>query len=234
MKRKYLLTIIALFIISAIISSCTRSASGSPTGSDAEGEDLPNPVSTQSQVMKDIIAGTKTAMAIPLDATEEAVPVESEETAENETTEAETTPEPEEEEEVIVLPTSTAGPPPEIALVYNADYCDASSDCRIISGQVLCTCILDYTKDQTLTVQVSNPFFGKGTDLDFLVSREGEYDVSKYILAGVAKYEPTGDGKNFFKAIVNIPDSLRGVDRIYLRINTENPVVYAENWFENN
>ena len=69
MKRKQTVLLAALIIFSVVIGACTRSASGSP--SDAAGTDtaLPNPVSTQSQLMKDIIAGTQTAMAVPLDAT---------------------------------------------------------------------------------------------------------------------------------------------------------------------
>lgn len=220
MKRKYLLTIITLLIISAFISSCTRSASGSPTDGTGEGEELPNPVSTQSQVMKDIIAGTKTAMAIPLDATEEVTPAEDNDAAETETTEAESTPEP--EEEVVILPTSTPGPPPEIALSYNVRGC--------LPGYYICE--VKVVPDQTITIQSAHPYLYKDETLTFTMGPEGEYDYSKYIVVGTAKYSPDQNGNNF-EVTVNIPDALRGVGQVVVRLETKDPNRFGMIFFDN-
>jgi len=223
MKRKYLLTIIALLIISAIIASCTRSAAGSPTGDSTEGDELPNPVSTQSQVMKDIIAGTKTAMAIPLDAVEEAATTDGEDTDNAETTEAEATPEPEQQtEEVIVVPTSTAGPPPEVTLSYNLRVCQP--------GYYICE--VEVVPDQTITIQSVHPYLYKDEDLTFTMGPEGEYDYSNYIVAGTAKYAPDENGNNF-EVTLNIPDALRGVGQIVIRLETKDPNRYGMIFFDN-
>jgi hypothetical protein len=223
MKRKYFLTIIALLIIGAIISSCTRSASGSPTGGAAEGDELPNPVSTQSQVMKDIIAGTKTAMAIPLDATVEAAPAEGEEAAEAESSVTEATPVPEEEkEEVIVLPTSTAGPPPEVTLIYNVRGC--------LPGYYICE--REVVRDQKITIQSAHPYLYRDEVLTFRMGPEGEYDYSKYIITGTAKYSPDTNGNNF-EVTLNIPDALRGVQQIVVRLETKDPNRYGMIFFDN-
>ena len=68
MKKNQIVLLAALTIFSVMIGACTRSASGGAADAP-EADTLPNPVSTQSQLMKDIIAGTQTAMAVPLDAT---------------------------------------------------------------------------------------------------------------------------------------------------------------------
>lgn len=221
MKRKYLVIIAALLIVSSVIASCTRSASGGPTDGAAEGEELPNPVSTQSQTMKNIIAGTQTAMAIPLDATEEAEEaVEGEEGAE-----AETTPEPEEEEdetEVVVLPTSTAGPPPVVTLKYNVQGCQP--------GYYICE--KEVVPDQKITLQSAHPYLYKDEDLTFTMGPEGEYDYSKYIIVGTAKFQPDGNGNNF-AVTLNIPDALRGVGQIVVRLETKDPNRYGMIFFDN-
>ena len=64
MKKKFLVSVIALAVLSLLAAACTRSASGSPSDVAKAESTLPNPVSTQSQLMKDIIAGTQTAMAM--------------------------------------------------------------------------------------------------------------------------------------------------------------------------
>ena len=219
MKRKYLMIITAILLFSTLVVSCTRSASGSPTDGAAEGEELPNPVSTQSQTMKNIIAGTQTAMAIPLDATEEAAPAEGEE--ETETAEAEATPIPEEEEE-IVLPTSTAGPPPEVTLSYNVSGCQP--------GYYICQ--VDVVPDQTVTIQSAHPYLYKEEDLVFTMGPEGEYDYSQYVVTGTAKYMPDENGNNF-EVTLNIPDALRGAGQIVVRLETKDPNRYGMIFFDN-
>ncbi len=223
MKHKYLVIITALLIVSSVIVSCTRSASGGPTDGAAEGEELPNPVSTQSQTMKNIIAGTQTAMAIPLDATD-AADMEEEAADGEETTDIEKTPEPEEEpeEEVVVLPTSTAGPPPTVTLEYNVKGCQP--------GYYICE--TEVVPDQKVTLQSAHPYLFKDEDLTFTMGPEGEYDYSKYIVAGTAKYQPDGNGNNF-AVTLNIPDALRGVGQIVVRLETKDPNRYGMIFFDN-
>lgn len=222
MKHRNLVIITALIIISSIIASCTRSASGGPTDTAVEDSELPNPVSTQSQLMKDIISGTQTAMAAPLDATAE-TPAED---GDGETTDegtVETTPEPEEEEEEIILPTSTAGPPPVVELKYNTTKC----------GPGFWLCIVSYQKDQTVTVQATHPWLLDDMDLTFKLGPEGMYDYSQYIVAGTAKYEPDSSKGYGFQATLNIPDSLRGTGTIVVLLETNNTEYFGSDYYNN-
>jgi len=221
MKHRNLVIITALIIISSIIASCTRSASGGPTDTAVEDSELPNPVSTQSQLMKDIISGTQTAMAAPLDATPE-TPAED---GDGETTgegTVETTPEPEEEEEII-LPTSTAGPPPVVELKYNTTKC----------GPGFWLCIVSYQKDQTVTVQATYPWLLDDMDLTFKLGPEGMYDYSQYIVAGTAKYKPDSSIGYGFQATLNIPDSLRGTGTIVVLLETNNTEYFGLDNYNN-
>jgi hypothetical protein len=170
--------------------------------------------------MKNIIAGTQTAMAIPLDATEAAAPAEGEE-ADDETTETGTTPEPE-EEEVVVLPTSTPGPPPEVTLSYNVKGCQP--------GYFICE--VEVVPDQKITIQSAHPYLYKDEVLTFTMGPEGEYDYSKYIVAGTAKYQPNENGNNF-AVTLTIPDALRGVGQVVIRLETKDPNRYGMIFFDN-
>ena len=222
MKHKNLVIITALIIISSIIVSCTRSASGGPADAAGEDSELPNPVSTQSQLMKDIISGTQTAMAAPLDATAETSAEDGEEETAEEGTE-ETTPEPEEGEDEIILPTSTAGPPPVVELKYNTTKC----------GPGIYLCIVSYQKDQTVTVQATHPWLLDDMDITFKLGPEGMYDYSKYIVTGTAKYEPDSSIGYGFQATLNIPDSLRGTGTIVVLIETDNPEYFGSDYYKN-
>ena len=220
MKHRNLVLITTLVIISSVIVSCTRSASGGPADTAVEDSELPNPVSTQSQLMKDIISGTQTAMAVPLDAPTETPTEDSEAETEGEDT-AETTPEPEEEE--IILPTSTAGPPPIIELKYNTTKC----------GPGIYLCIVSYQKDQTVTVQASYPWLLNNMDLTFKIGPEGMYDYSQYIIAGTAKYEPDSTKGYGFQTTLNIPDSLRGTGTIVVLLETNNSEYFGIDYYNN-
>ena len=231
MKRNQIVLLAALVIFSVMIGACTRSASGGASDAPEADTTLPNPVSTQSQLMKDIIAGTQTAMAVPLDATL-AAGTEVADTGDDDTT-VDATAEPKDVEPTAKpLPTSTPGPAPVVALEYNTNLCE-TRECTIVSGQLICCCIVSNTKDKDVTVQVSNPFFANGTEVSFLMAPEGQYDLSKYVLAAVSEYKPAGDGKNYFKVVLTIPDSLRGTNTIVVRADTENPIVYAQAYFPN-
>ena len=231
MKLRKFIIVTALIIISSVIVSCTRSASDGPTDAAVEDSGLPNPVSTQSQLMKDIISGTQTAMAAPLDATAETptedgkveTPVEDGEAETEGEGTVETTPEPEEEEEEIILPTSTAGPPPVVELKYNTTKC----------GPGFWLCVVSYQKDQTVTVQATYPWLLDNMDLTFKLGPEGLYDYSQYIVAGTAKYEPDPSKGYGFQVTLNIPDSLRDTGKIVVLLETNNADYYGTDWYNN-
>jgi len=221
MKHKNLVIIIALIIISSVFVSCTRSASGSPVDAVDGDSELVNPVSTQSQLMKDIISGTQTAMAVPLEITTDSETVEETDSADTETVES--TPEPEEVEEVVVLPTSTAGPPPEVELTYNTVKCGP--------GFYLCT--VSYLKDQTVTVQATYPWLLDNMDLTFKMGPDGMYDYSQYVIVGTAKYDPDSSKGYGIQVTLNIPDSLRGTGTIVVRLETNNTEYFGMDNFTN-
>ena len=63
MKKKYFVLLIVAAIGVLLFTACERSATRSPSDSAATDGEIPFPVSTQSQIMVDILAGTQTAQA---------------------------------------------------------------------------------------------------------------------------------------------------------------------------
>jgi hypothetical protein len=222
MKRTNLVLLAALIIFSFAIGACTRSASGSPTQEAGADTTLPNPVSTQSQLMKDIIAGTQTAMAVPLDATQAAGTQEADSGTKAAATD--TTPEPKNVEPTAKpLPTSTAGPAPVVTLEYNAKVC--------APGMFIC--IVSYVKDQTVTIQGSYPWLQNGMDLTFKMGPDGVYDFSKYIVVGTSTYKPDASKGNGFRVTLTIPDGMRGAGTIVVRLETNVSGYFGSDYFSN-
>ncbi len=158
---KKFIPIFLFIILAGMMAGCVRPASGTTVKLPTQSGQT-NPVSTQSALMKEIIAGTQTAMAAPVDATpaegEEAPAAEDDDDAAT----TETTPEPKQvEPTALPLPTSTAGPPPVVELEYNAKKCAPG----------LYLCITDYVKDQTVTVQGSYPWLLNDMDITFKMGR---------------------------------------------------------------
>ena len=209
MKKKFLVCVIAIAVLSLLTAACTRSASGSPSDTAKTEATLPNPVSTQSQLMKDIIAGTQTAMAVPQDATKAA---DQEKDSEGESPDADESDDedsaPKKEATAKPLPTSTPGPAPEVTLDYNTKKCAPG----------IYVCVQSYTKDQSVVLQATYPWLLDGSDLYFRMGPDGEYDYTKYIVVGTAEYQPTG-GQGF-EVTLNIPDSLRGTSSIVVLLDT--------------
>lgn len=225
MKKNIIVFISAIFALSAILGACTRSASGGPSDTPADQNTLPNPVSTQSQVMKDIIAGTQTAMAVPLDAT----PAEGEEGAGaddgEDAADTEPTAKPETVEATpIPLPTSTAGPPPAVELEYNSKTC--------APGYYICD--VGHVKDQTVVIQGTYPWLQNNTKLTFKMGHPDSYDFGNYIVVGTGEYKPDGSKGLGFRVTLNIPDALRGLDKIQVRLETNVSGYEGMWWFENN
>jgi len=222
MKRNQIVLLAALIIFSVMVGACTRSASGGAADAPEADTTLPNPVSTQSQLMKDIIAGTQTAMAVPLDATP-AAGTEVADTGDNDDdTTVEATPKPVEVEATAKpLPTSTPGPAPVVTLEYNTKKC----------GPGVYICTTEWVKDQTVTVQGSYPWLLNDMELTFKMGPEGMYDFSKYIVVGTSTYKP--EGGQGFKVTLNVPDSLRGTATLVVLLETNDPNYYGSDYYSN-
>jgi hypothetical protein len=216
MKKKILVSVIALAVLSLFAAACTRSASGSPSDVAKAESTLPNPVSTQSQLMKDIIAGTQTAMAVPLDGTAAAADDNGEKLAVDET------PAPKAEATAKPLPTSTDGPPPVVSLNYNTSKC--------APGYYVC--VQSYKKDQSVVLQATYPWLLDDMDLTFKMGPEGEYDYTQYIVVGTAHYSPQGSAQGF-DVTLNIPDSLRGSNLVVVLLETDMADYYGSDYFTN-
>ena len=221
MKKNQIVLLAALIIFSVMIGACTRSASGGVADAPEADTKLPNPVSTQSQLMKDIIAGTQTAMAVPLDATL-AAGTEVAAADDDDDTTVDATAEPNEIEPTVKpLPTSTPGPAPEVALEYNTKKCAPG----------LYLCVVAYVKDQTATIQGSYPWLLNNMELTFKMGPDGMYDFSKYVVVGTTTYKP--EGGQGFRVTLNIPDSLRGTGTVVVLLETNDPNYYGSDYFQN-
>jgi hypothetical protein len=221
MKKKILACVIVLAAFSLLFAACTRSASGSTSQAAKSEPTLPNPVSTQSQLMKDIIAGTQTAMAMPVDAT----PADGEIDATNENGEevtVEGTPQPKKEPTKLALPTSTAGPAPEVVLDYNTKKCAPG----------LYVCVKSFKKDQSVVLQATYPWLMDDMELTFKMGSDGVYDYSEYIVVGTAHYSPESAAQGF-EVTLNIPDSLRGTATIVVLLQSDVADYYGTDYFTN-
>ncbi len=217
MKKKILVCVIALAVLSLLFAACTRSASGGTSEAAKAEATLPNPVSTQSQLMKDIIAGTQTAMAMPVDGT----PADDADADEDSPT-TEKTPEPKKEATKLVLPTSTEGPPPEVELDYNTSKCAPG----------LYVCVKSYKKDQSVVLQATYPWLMGNMDLTFKMGPDGVYDFNQYIVVGTANYSPQGAAQGF-EVTLNIPDSLRGTATLVVLLQSDVADYYGTDYFAN-
>ena len=169
--------------------------------------------------MKDIIAGTQTAMAQPADedAAEDTGEDSDLELADEDAEDKDV----DEEPTMVPLPTSTPGPAPEVVLEYNTKKC----------GPNVYVCIQSYVKDQKVVLQATYPWLLDDMDLTFKMGPEGVYDYSDYIVVGTAKYEPSGS--QGFEVELTIPDSLRGSSLIVVLLETNNSQYYGTDYFTN-
>ncbi len=222
MKRNQIVLLAALIIFSVMVGACTRSASGGAADAPEADTTLPNPVSTQSQLMKDIIAGTQTAMAVPLDATQAAGTEVADTANDDDDAAVDATAEPDVVEPTAKpLPTSTPGPAPVVVLEYNTKKCAPG----------LYLCVVEYVKDQTATVQGSYPWLLDNMELTFKMGPDGMYDFSKYVVVGTTTYKP--EGSQGFRVTLNVPDSLRGTGTIVVLLETNDPNYYGSDYFQN-
>lgn len=64
MSKRIYAIILVILLLGLLLSACERSASVSPLATATANSEIPFPVATQSQIMKDILAATQTAAAL--------------------------------------------------------------------------------------------------------------------------------------------------------------------------
>ncbi len=215
MKTRTYYSLALIVLISIVFSACVRPASGTPDSIPTTEATVPNPVSTQSQLMKEIIAGTQTAMALssgegtaepttdPSTTTTTDGEGDGQSTATN-TPAATAAP---------ALPTATAGPPPVVTLTYNNSSC----------GPGLYLCTVSVIKDQSVTIQGTNSWLMTGWNITFTMRPNGA-DESQGIVVGTAVYD--AEGSPGFQVTLTIPDSLRGFETIIVRMDSDDCSTY--------
>ncbi len=211
--KKRIFSLLALIVLSSLVfSACVRPASGTTESVPTTNATLPNPVSTQSQLMKDIIAGTQTAMAL---ASSNGTPAATSSSSTVAATSAGTTTtvNTPSATSTPALPTATAGPPPVVTLTYNSSSC----------GPGLYICTVSVIKDQSVTIQGANSWMMKGWNLKFTMRPNGA-DESQGIIVGTAVYDT--DGSPGFQVTLTIPDSLRGFETIIVRLDSDDCSTY--------
>lgn len=223
MKR--FIPIAFMIILVGIITACVRPASGTvvkiPTQSSQS-----NPVSTQSALMKEIIAGTQTAMAMASSGTQAVLPTPLPGTTSIPGTQAATfgtttpvyaSPTPK-TASATQYPTLTPGPPP----VVDPTYISGSSG-NAVPEFIITKVVADWS----VTIQTTTNYPANNT---FTV-RIGPYG-SLGVNGIIAGFTNSGKG-GIFTATYMIPDALRGSDKLHIRMEGENGF-YSYNWFYNN
>jgi len=211
MKMRTFFPAALIILLSIVFSACVRPASGTAESVPTSNATLPNPVSTQSQLMKEIIAGTQTAMALASnDGTPQATAATANSNATTDSTAATNTPA---TTAAPALPTSTVGPPPVVTLTYNGSSC----------GPGLYLCTVSVIEDQSVTIQGTNSWLMKGWNITFTMRPNGA-DEAQGIVVGTAVYDT--EGSPGFQVTLTIPNSLRGFETIIVRLESDDCSAY--------
>jgi hypothetical protein len=216
MRKSITLT---LFIILAIImTGCVRPASGTtvkiPTQSGQS-----NPISTQSALMKEIIAGTQTAMALVTGGTPApgvTVPAGTQVSSIKTATPVYASPTPG-TTSATIYPTLTPGPPPVVEPTYISGPAGNAVPEFVITKVV---------QDWSVTIQTTTYYPANNT---FTV-RMGPYG-SLGVGGTVVGFTNSGKG-GIFTATYIIPNALRGSAQIHIRMDGENGF-FSYNYFYN-
>ena len=208
-----------LFIILAIImAGCVRPASGTTVKISTQSGQS-NPVSTQSALMKEIIAGTQTAMALASGGTPAAgvtvaagTQVASIKTA----TPVYTSPTPGTASSTI-YPTLTPGPPP----VVQPTYISGSA-----SNAEAAFAVTKVVQDWSVTIQTTT-YYPANNSFTVRMGPYGSLGVNGIVVG----FTNSGRG-GIFTATYIIPNALRGSAKIHIRMDGENGY-YAYDWFDN-
>ncbi len=217
---------ITLFIILAgMIAGCVRPASTTtvklPTQSGQS-----NPVSTQSALMKEIIAGTQTAMAMASSGTQAVMPTPlpgttsfpgTQSVSFGTSTPVYASPTPK-IASATQYPTLTPGPPPVVEPTYISGSAGSAVPEFIITKVV---------QDWSVTIQTTTNYPANNT---FTV-RMGPYG-SLGVNGVIVGFTNSGRG-GIFTATYTIPEALRGSEQIHIRMEGENGF-FSYNWFYNN
>ena len=210
---------LALFIILAIlITGCVRPASG-PTVKVPTQSGQSNPVSTQSALMKEIIAGTQTAMALASGATPVAgatVVAGTKVSSYGTTTPVYSSPTPG-TASATIYPTLTPGPPPVIEPTYisgSASNAEAKFD------------ITKVVQDWSVTIQTTT-YYPANNSFTVRMGPYGSLGVNGIIVG----FTNSGRG-GIFTATYMIPTALRGSSQIHIRMDGDNGF-FSYNWFYN-
>jgi hypothetical protein len=219
---KKILPIAFLIILVGMITACVRPASGTtvkiPTQSSQS-----NPVSTQSALMKEIISGTQTAMAMASSGTQAVLPTPlpgttgTQSTTFGTTTPVYASPTPG-TASATKYPTLTPGPPPVIEPTYVSGSAGNAVPEFVITKVVA---------DWSVTIQTTTNYPANNT---FTV-RIGPYG-SLGVNGVIVGFTNSGRG-GIFTATYIIPDALRGSDRLHIRMDGESGF-FSYNWFYNN
>ncbi|HAF60920.1 MAG TPA: hypothetical protein DCK95_01180 [Anaerolineaceae bacterium] len=213
MKKRAYFSLALFILLSLVFSACVRPASGTPDSVPTTNATPPNPVSTQSQLMKEIIAGTQTAMALASGEGTLAPGTTAEATAEAENTTPNAATNTPAATAVPALPTSTAGLPPVVTLNYNNTSC----------GPGLYICTVSVIQDKSVTIQGTNSWLLKGWNIKFTMRPNGT-EASQGIVVGTAVYD--ADGSPGFQVTLTIPDTLRGFETIIVRLESDDCSTY--------
>ena len=230
MKRKFTPFFILSTVFIVLISACVRPASGGPVAvSTTTG--ISNPVATQSALMKEIIAGTQTAMAqassagTPLPTVYGATPVAGATTTTGLSTNTPVYPSPTANQTVMSLPTQTQGPPPEVQPTYVSGYYDPK---KFGDGSVRIE-VIKVVEGQSMTIQTDN--FPSDTMFTVKMDVYGNSGIEAgqniYALNGIiVGFTNSGKG-GVLQATYTIPDALRSTPKIHILVISMPYFAYA-------
>jgi len=212
--------ILAPFIILAILlAGCVRPASG-PTVKVPTQSGASNPVSTQSALMKEIIAGTQTAMALAsggTQATGATVAAGTQVYSYGTTTPVYASPTPG-TASATIYPTLTPGPPPVVDPTYISGSAGNAVPEFIITKVV---------QDWSVTIQTTT-YYPANNSFTVRMGPYGSLGVNGIVVG----FTNSGKG-GIFTATYMIPNALRGSSQIHIRMDGENGF-FSYNWFYNN
>jgi len=216
MKKSIALSI--FIILTIILSGCVRPASG-PTVKVPTQPGQSNPISTQSALMKEIIAGTQTAMALVSGGTPAAgvtvaagTQVASIKTA----TPVYASPTPR-IASATIYPTLTPGPPPVVEPTYISGPAGYAIPEFIITKVV---------QDWSVTIQTTT-YYPANNNFTVRMGPYGSLGVNGVVVG----FTNSGKG-GILTATYTIPDALRGSSQIHIRMDGENGF-FSYNWFYN-
>lgn len=241
MNKKIHAIIFVLFAAGLLLSACERSASFSPLITATTYGNVPFPVATQSQIMKDILAATQTAES------ELGTMTTGSLTGITTSTPAFTfftdTPQGETSAGSLITPAitntpvqSASTPLPPVATPMTMVYSTTTpgqptqyASCSSIpgsGGSVPVITIIDVAQDLQVTIDATN--FPSGQSLSVRMGSYGT-DANSGTVVGSGNSGTSG----CFSATYPIPSSLVGSAKIAIRVETTSGYYYGYNWFYN-